>query len=205
MYIGDYPEQLLITCCKNGTCPKCDISPTDIRNETDPDYPLHHLPDVLSTLREVDNTATASSCACWEAGIKPVHHPFWEKLLYVNVFLLITPDILHQLHQGVIKHILRWLKVAYGTEELDVCCHYLPPNHQIQLFLKGITTLQQVTGKEHAQISCFLLGLIIGLPLCSGFSPTWLVCAIYAILGFLYLAQYPAHMSKTLIQLCTAL
>ena len=25
LYIGDYPEQLLVTCCKTGTCPKCSI------------------------------------------------------------------------------------------------------------------------------------------------------------------------------------
>ena len=205
MYIGDYPEQLLVTCCKNGTCPKCDIAPTDVGNDTDPDRTLRSLTDVLAALGEVDNTAAAFSRACREAGIKPVRHPFWEKLPYVNVFLSITPDILHQLHQGVIKHVLGWLKAAYGAEELDARCRRLPPNHQIRLFLKGITTLQRVTGKEHAQISRFLLGLIIGLPLRGGFSPARLVRAVRAILDFLYIAQYPAHTSETLVQLRTAL
>ncbi|KAI1797995.1 hypothetical protein LXA43DRAFT_875754 [Ganoderma leucocontextum] len=205
MYIGDYPEQLLVTCCKNGTCPKCDIPPTESGDATDPNRPLRNLTEVLDTLGEVENTATAFSRACREAGIKPISHPFWEKLPYVNIFLSITPDILHQLLQGVVKHVLSWLKAAYGAEELDARCRRLPPNHHIRLFLKGVTTLQRVTGKEHAQICRFLLGLIVGLPLRNGFSPVRLVRAVRATLDFLYIAQYPAHTSETLVQLRTAL
>ncbi|KAI1781775.1 hypothetical protein LXA43DRAFT_977924 [Ganoderma leucocontextum] len=205
MYIGDYPEQLLVTCCKNGTCPKCNIPRTELGDATDLNRPLRNFTKVLAALGEVENTATAFSRACREAGIKPIHHPFWEKLPYVNVFLSITPDILHQLHQGVVKHVLSWLKAAYGADELDARCRRLPPNHQIRLFLKGFTTLQRVTGKEYAQICRFLLGLVAGLPLRGGFSPARLVRALRAILDFLYLAQYPAHTSETLGQLHAAL
>ncbi|KAM5544385.1 hypothetical protein V8D89_002045 [Ganoderma adspersum] len=153
MYIRDYPEQLLVTCCKNGRCPKCDIPPGKLGDTTAPDRPLHELRKVFSALAEVGNTAATD-------------------LPYINVFLSITPNILHQIHQGIVKH-------AFGVEELD-----------IQLFLKGIMTLQRVTGKEHAHMWQFLLGLIAGLPLCGDFS---------------YLAQYPAHTSDTLQQLHSAL
>ncbi|KAI0944925.1 hypothetical protein AcV7_001596 [Taiwanofungus camphoratus] len=63
--------------------------------------------------------------------------------------------------------------------------------------MKGITTLQKVTGKEHADICCVLLGLIIGLPLRAGQSAVRLIRAVRALLDFLYLAQYPAHTSET--------
>ncbi|KAI0686991.1 hypothetical protein C8Q76DRAFT_635698 [Earliella scabrosa] len=35
MYVGDYLEQLLVTCCKNGTCPKCDIAREEVGDTTD--------------------------------------------------------------------------------------------------------------------------------------------------------------------------
>ena len=40
VYIGDYPEQLLVTCCKNGTCPKCAIPREDVGSSTDSTRPL---------------------------------------------------------------------------------------------------------------------------------------------------------------------
>ena len=206
VYIGDYPEQLLVTCCKTGTCPKCEIPRDEVGESTDPKRPLRDLTKVLNALSKADSaSATEFSRACRDAGIKPVVRPFWANLPYVNIFRSITPDILHQLYQGVIKHVVNWLKAAYSPSELDARCRRLPPNHQIRLFMKGITSLQRVTGKEHANMCRFLLSLVIGLPLRGGLSPVRLVRAVRAILDFLYLAQYPAHTSDTLILLQNAL
>lgn len=171
MYIGGYPKQLLVTCCKNGTCPKCDIHRSDVGKTTDTNRTLRNLDTVVEALARVGDSATAFLHACRDARIKPVCHPFWEDLPYVNIFHFITPDVLYQLYQGIIKHVLLWLKEAYGAEELDARCRHLPPNHQIRLFLKGVTTLQRVTGKEHGDICHFLLSLVIGLPLEGGYSP----------------------------------
>ncbi|KAI1784380.1 hypothetical protein LXA43DRAFT_976721 [Ganoderma leucocontextum] len=178
--------QLLVTCCKNGTCPKCAIVSNEMGNSTDSDRPLRDLNEVLMALAEVGNSATVVSHACREAGIKPVQHPFWEGLPYIDIFRSITPSILHQLHQGIIRHLLSWLKMAYSADELDACCRCLPPNHQLH-------------------ICHFILGLVVGLPLLGGFSPVHLICAVRAILDFLYLAQYPAHTSDTLTLVCGAL
>ncbi|PIL32251.1 hypothetical protein GSI_05496 [Ganoderma sinense ZZ0214-1] len=198
---------LLVTCCKNKTCPKCDIDPAEIGDHTEADRPLRNLTNILAALAEVGNSPAAFRRSCLEAGIKPVVHPFWEKLPFVHIFRSITPDILHQLYQGVIRHLVNWLKAAFGPEELDAHCRRLPPNQQLHAFPKGITTLQKVTGKEHADICRFLLGLVTGLPLRSqaGLSPVRLIRAVRAILDFLYLAQYPAHTSGTLELLNDAL
>ncbi|KAI0633956.1 hypothetical protein C8Q77DRAFT_1193668 [Trametes polyzona] len=205
VHIGDYPEQLLATCCKNGTCPKCSIPRDELGDDVNLARPFRDLDKVLDALDEFDHGVLSFSRACRDAGIKPVVEPFWKDLPFVDIFVSITPDLLHQLYQGVMKHLLSWLKHAYGPEELDARCRRLPPNHQIRLFLKGITSLHRVTGKEHADICRFLLGLVVGLPLPGGFSPARLVRAVRALLDFLYLAHYPAHTSDTLDLLGDAL
>jgi hypothetical protein len=64
--------------------------------------------------------------------------------------------------------------------------------------MKGITTLSFVSGKEHDQMCCILLGLIVDIPLPHNQSPVQLLCAVRSILDFVYLAQYPVHTSETL-------
>ena len=125
----------------------------------------------------------------------PIHHPFWQNLPDVHIFRSITPDILHQLYQGVIKHLLAWVKSAYGPIEIDAHCHRLLPNHNIHLPMKGISSLSWISGQEYSQICHILLGLIIDLHLPNGQSMVWLICAV---LDFLYLVQYPIHSSETL-------
>ncbi|KAI9459823.1 hypothetical protein F5148DRAFT_1369306 [Russula earlei] len=147
-YVGDYPEQLLVTLVKN--------------------------------------------------GIKPVYCPFWEDLPYANVYRAITPDILHELYQGVIKHMVSWIIQAYGAAEIDARCRRLPPNHNIHLFFKGISTLSRVTGREHDQMCRFILGIIIDIPLPNNLAPGRLICAVHALLDFLYISQYPIHSTETI-------
>ena len=148
--ISDYPEQLLGTCCKNGTCPKCTVPPDHLGDcET---YPLRDLKKVLAALKTLDDGNPSYRKNCEAAGIKPVIHPFWEKLKGTNIFESITSDILHQLYQGVIKHVVNWIKSIFGASEIDARCRRLPPNHNIHYFSKGITTLSRITGQEHSDI-----------------------------------------------------
>ncbi|KZT66802.1 hypothetical protein DAEQUDRAFT_714317 [Daedalea quercina L-15889] len=205
VYVGDYPEQLLVTCRKTGDCPKCPALLNELDDLMWGSRHLRNLKEVHETLSTRDEGPAAFTRACKEAHMRPIVEPFWEDLPYVNIFAAITPDILHQLYQGVIKHVVSWLKAAYGTEEIDARCRRFPPNHHIRLFMKGITSLRKVTGKMHADICRFLLGLIIGLPLRGGLSPVRVVRAVRALLDFLYLAQYPVHTDETLQLLNDAL
>ncbi|CDO69799.1 hypothetical protein BN946_scf184766.g44 [Trametes cinnabarina] len=205
VHVGDYPEQLLVTGCKNGECPKCPIARTEIGAEMDGHRPLRDLGQVLDALSALDEGPRAYTNACREAGIKPLYHPFWEDLPYTNIYHAITPDLLHQLYQGVVKHLVSWVREAYSADELDARCARLPPNHSLRHFARGISKLSRVTGSEHQDICRILLGLVIGLPLRNGASSVRLVRATRALLDFLYLAQYPAHTSETLTLLENAL
>lgn len=204
-YIGDYPEQVLVTCTKTGECPTCPIprkkigDPSLVSGPRDLDTAL----DALEVLEYSDHRHFTRRCK--EAGIKPIQHPFWQKLPFVNIFRSITPDILHQLYQGNIKHLLGWLRSALGSEEIDARCRRLPPNHNIRLFLKGISHLSRVTGAEHDQMCRFIVGIIHGIRIPGLRSTAPLIRATRAMLDFLYLAKYPTHTAETLDQLSEAL
>ncbi|KAJ7605725.1 hypothetical protein FB45DRAFT_879173 [Roridomyces roridus] len=143
VFAGDYPEQMLAAGVKAGECPTCP-QPRDELGNLDDVYDVRDLTAVLEALAKAEGNATEFTRACTAAGIKPIHKPFWEDLPFVNIFLSITPDILHQLYQGVIKHVIAWVKEAYGAVEIDARCRRLPPNHNTRLFLKGITSLSHL-------------------------------------------------------------
>ncbi|KAJ6479726.1 hypothetical protein C8R45DRAFT_1054433 [Mycena sanguinolenta] len=196
----------LVTAIKTGECPTC-VVPRDELGE-DPeetDFPLRDLENILAALDTLDQGPTVYTKACAEAGIKPVYRPFWEDLPYTNIFRSITPDILHQLYQGIVKHLISWIKSACGEAEIDARCRRLPPNHNIRIFMNGISDLNRVTGKEHDQISRFILGIIIDIQLPNELPASRLVAAVRGVLDFLHLAQYPMHTSETLSQMSDGL
>ena len=138
-------------------------------------------------------TVHAFHAACRENGIKPVFHPFWKSLLLVDIYVSIMPDVLHQLLQGVMKHLIEWVSkpLMFGQQCIDTQCQLIPPNYQMALFPRGITSLTCVTGKEHKNMCWILLGLIVNLPLADSSSLAWLLRAMHGLLDYLYMAQLP--------------
>lgn len=151
-YIGDYPEQLLVTCVKTGWCPNGEVEHENL-GDGDSTCPLRNLAKILDALDKLDEGGTVYAQACKDAGVKPVVHPFWQDLPYTNIFLSITSDVLHQLYQGIIKHLIEWLKEACGEAELDARCRRLPPNHNIRLFMRmrSKAAKTRILGKKSAR------------------------------------------------------
>ncbi|KAK7461710.1 hypothetical protein VKT23_008136 [Stygiomarasmius scandens] len=194
-YVGDYPEQILVTTAYYGDCPTCEC-PKDQLGV----YPCTHAYrdfeaacDAAEKLGSVDWVSS-----CQDANLKPVQHPFWEDLPYTDIFHSITPDILHQLYQGVMKHLISWLTTVAGADEIDARVRRLPPNHGIRVFHKGITTLSRVSGTEHKQMCSFLLGVVIDIPGLTSRQSNSLLSATRALLDFLYLSCYPIHSDESL-------
>lgn len=204
LHCGDYMEEILIAGCKMGECPICVVPPNHLQDYPE-EYAIRDIDKVRAALETIDTDPLYFPRACQEADIKPIVHPYWENLPYSNIFLSIPVDILHQLYQGLIKHMITWLKAAFGGDELDARCQCLPLNHHLRHFPRGFTSLSRLTGAEHSDIARFLLGLVIGLPLPGGQSPARLVRALRGLLDFLYLAQYPVHSTETLALLKDAL
>ena len=204
VYAGDHPEQCLVTCTKPTECPKG--APSGPLGENAPCHP-RDIDNILEALEEYDPVEQSKEYIAWcnGMGIKLVLNPFWKFLPYANIYQSITPDVLHQLHQGVTKHLISWLQSAFGTAELNQRCRCLPLNHNVRHFSKGISGFSRISGKEHAEICKILLGLIIGLPLPDNRSSKKLLRAVKGILDFLYLAQLPSHTDETLNDMSAAL
>lgn len=136
-----------------------------------------NLAKILEALKTADSHLTNFTQACLRAGIKPIYGPFWEDLPFTNIYRSITPDVLHQSYQGLIKHLVAWLSspLVFDPNEINAHCRRLLPNHSTRLFSKGITTLSRVSGQEHCDISRILLGLIIDLCLPGGISSVPLI------------------------------
>ena len=203
-YIGDYPEQVLVTGTKTKDCPKCTIPADKLGSLTEPCEP-RDLPAILNALALADSNPRLFQEACNNLRIKPIFQPFFAQLPYMNIFQSITPDILHQLLQGILRHLLSWLIQAYGASEINNRFQRLIPNHHIQVFSSGITSLSRVTGKVCDLISRIILGVIIGARIMNDLDPARMVQAVRAFLDFLYLTRLPIQSSKTLRSLHHAL
>ena len=199
VFIGDYPEQALVTCTFNGRCPKCLVHHKELGDYST--SPPRDYGAALETFHLANRDVHLFNSACREANLKPVFHPFWESLPLLDIFLSITPDILHQMLQGVMKHLITWLTSpgAFGTAKIDARCRSLPPNHHITTFVKGISVLSRVTGYEHKQMCKIILGLIMDISLPSGGDTARVIRTARALLDFLYLAQLPSHTSDTIL------
>jgi hypothetical protein len=199
IFIGDYPEQALVTCTFNGRCPKCLVAPGQLGESQH--FPSRIQRSVIDTYLLADGDVHTYHLACREAGLKPVYHPFWETFPLADIFLSITPDILHQMLQGMMKHLISWLVGIFGATVIDARCKAIPPNHKILLFTKGISMLSRVTGHEHKKMCGILLGLIVDLPMPGGVDSSRVVKATRALLDFLFLAQFQSHTSDTIRRL----
>ncbi|KAF8481855.1 hypothetical protein DFH94DRAFT_691497 [Russula ochroleuca] len=126
IFVGDYPKQALITCTYNGRCPKCCITPGQLGEYQT--FLCLVQNTALNTYLLANGNIPAFQQACREAGLKPVYHPFWESLPLADIFLSITPDILHQMLQGIMKHLIKWLVCVFGPREINAQCRAMLPS-----------------------------------------------------------------------------
>ncbi|KAF8586710.1 hypothetical protein K439DRAFT_1614939 [Ramaria rubella] len=184
-YVADYPEQCLVACTRYGdTDPKSDTRRPQFG--VNRKGILHDPVKALRLLREATSIATVTVANEFlkKYGLTDVPEPFWACLPHADIHGALTPDILHQLYQGLVKHLIGWLEKIVGPTELDACIQHLPPACALHHFKDGITHLTRMCKQ--------ILGCIIGVV------PVDVVKATPALLDFIYLAQYENHSPETL-------
>jgi Plavaka transposase len=198
-FVGDYPEQTLVTCTYYGRCPKCKVPP-ELLGEYQT-FPSRVQSSVIDTYLSADADTHAFYTACHEEGMKPIYRPFWESFPLADIFLSVTPDILHQMLQGMVKHLIVWIVRVFGSAAINARSRAIPPNHKTTLFPTGILKACRLSGQEHKRISSILLGLILDLPAPDGRDPSRIVRTVRALMDFLFIAQYQCQTSDTIQQL----
>ncbi|KAJ7081497.1 hypothetical protein C8R44DRAFT_905320 [Mycena epipterygia] len=195
-YVADYPEQCLISCCKENRCPICTVRPDECGNHQK--YPLR---DVRDTLYFMQRQQTGQKDPVFEdQGMRAVYPPFWANLPHSNIFQAFTPDLLHQLHKGVFKdHLVSWCIEIIGKLEVDKRFRAMPDHHGVRHFKHGISSVSQWTGSEHKEMEKVFLGLIA-----AGAHPQ-MVKAVRGLIDFAYFASLQSHTSKTLLGMKDAL
>lgn len=193
-YAADYPEQCLVTCSKSGTCPKCrttadnlqDMEPGERRTQT-------WTQEVIDHAKETSNTQSQFFHECMSLEVSgSLNTPFWSSFPFTDIHRSIMPDVLHQLYQGVLKHLISWCQRAIPPEELDRRISILPVAHGLRHFKNGISALSQISGSERKNMAKILLGCLVGV------LPKKGLLAVKSILDFIYLAQYATHDKITL-------
>ncbi len=196
-YVGDHPEQCLVTCCQENRCPKCPVDP-DKRGTPGSWTKLKEHSKIAEILHERSNGQNKVEFE--SLGLRPVL-PFWSDLPHSDIFSSITPDLLHQLHKGVFKdHLVQWSTACAddGKDEFDRRYRAMTPHRDLRHFKKGISFVSQWTGTEYKNMEKVFLGVVAGT------ADTDVTKAVRAILDFIYYAHFELHTDTSLAMMRSA-
>jgi len=158
-YVADFPEQCLVACNKESHCPCCLVESQNCGDLEE--CACHSMVDMLKTLWR--KRRNKQSRKFDKEGLHPVFEPFWRDLPYTDIFICITPDILHQLHKGIFHdHLVQWCLGVLGKKEMDARFQAVTRYPGLCHFKKGISTVSQWTGTEHKQMERVFVGLLSG-------------------------------------------
>ncbi|KAG9091640.1 hypothetical protein FRC06_000483, partial [Ceratobasidium sp. 370] len=181
----DFKEQCTMACIIESGCPKCKQQfegRGDYGNPAPPRTNFETLSALYAYLEHGDRTKMD------ELRLHPVW-PWWANLPYTDFAATVVPDILHTLHQGLIKaHLVKWAYKASSKAQVDRYFSLMPRAEGMRHFSQGISKLSQWTGRESKEVEKQLLPVIASL---DG-DEYWdqdIVQLARAILDFTYQAQ----------------
>jgi hypothetical protein len=198
--VADFEEQVLIACVKNNRCPKC-LARLDELGDLKTSAPRN--PKEMATLFEwmADHPGIMPD-KFEQDGLRPAYQPFWADLPHCDALQAITPDLLHQLHNGVITHyVVPWCQSLADPGELDQRLIKSPtrPAQEMRYFSKGISQISQWSGCESKEVEKQFVGTLPGAV------PARAVRCATAANDFVHLASYQSQTDLTLADLDKAL
>ncbi|KAF8817000.1 hypothetical protein BYT27DRAFT_7325734 [Phlegmacium glaucopus] len=112
-----------------------------------------------------------------------IHRPFWVNWPMSDPSVFLTPEPLHHWHKAFWDHNAKWCINTVGAAELDFRFSILHQRVGLRHFKEGISSLKQVTGREHREVQRYIVAVIA-----DAVPPNFLV-AIQTLIDFRYLAQ----------------
>ncbi|KAF9782579.1 hypothetical protein BJ322DRAFT_1157393 [Thelephora terrestris] len=168
-YIVDTPEATALTGVAGKTS---HLTMATFREFGDP---IRHQPrtaaSILTSLNTLASEFDPSQVATYTSNAKAlfrlngVNLPFWRDWFLPdgtlpNPHQIFPIEILHHLHKSFWDHDVKWVIRAVGDLELDLRFTLIQPRNGYRHFSSGISSLKQVTGREHRDIQRYLLALI---------------------------------------------
>ncbi|KAG9083177.1 hypothetical protein FRC06_004674, partial [Ceratobasidium sp. 370] len=187
-FVGDWPEQCDMACVTQSGCPKCLK-----RGRGRGDERRVSARTRRSTLLAIDRyLETGRKVALEGLGLKP-WWPWWANLPGAEFANCVVPDLLHQLHKGLFKgHAMRWIQRKLGKRVVDERYMSMPRAWGLCHFRRGISTIEQWTGREAKEMMKTFVPLIAED--CSIHNDV--TAFIRALLNFSYIA-HAARLTET--------
>ncbi|KAF7985012.1 hypothetical protein HWV62_10006 [Athelia sp. TMB] len=169
-YIADLPEMHTISCTTHNQSPLTLATLEDFGDDQSekPHIPRdrhHTLNNILRARFDIDpgpiNFPEFVKAAA-KLGLLAVEEPFWAKWGMACPSLFLTPDALHAWHKFYFDHVVSWATNMVGGPELDRRLASLQPHVGVRHWPNGVSTLKQLTGREHRDLEKILVPCIAG-------------------------------------------
>src|SRR5260221_11634975 len=190
-WIADLEEQLLILGVQHLSCPVCTAVYHNLAETDGCGVCMGEV--TISALKEVRRRFPSASLYEFKQQVKrlgkglsdTIEEPCWAGL-GIDPSVFIKQDILHGLHKFIWDHPGEWLKKLIGENEMD--CRFIaqPPIHT-QRFTGSISKISQASRWEHCTYQRLMLPIIFGHEKVNA----KVINAIWSVLDFVYMAQYP--------------
>jgi hypothetical protein len=187
-FVGDWPEQNDMACTTQSGCPMCQK-----KNEGRGDGQRAPMRSSVQTLTLLDGfLRTKRIRSLKRYGLKP-WWPWWANLPGIDFHACITPDLLHQVHQGLFKsHAMKWVYERMTKPRVDERFASMTRAKDLRHFKRGVSKVKQWTGRETKEMMKTFLAVIVEHKKI----PEDLVMLIRTMLDFAYLA-HSARMTET--------
>ncbi len=193
-------------CSKYGTCPKCRC-PAD--NLQDPTLSEMRTKSWTENIIKTANINSQGSLAAFHQECMAhdvaggTFTPFWEGFPFTDIHTSITPDVLHQLYQGVFKHLIEWCQSCVGDKELDRRIRALPHAFGLKHFKNGISALSQISGSERKNMAKILLGCLVDIMPSTGVKAIKHFLILFILHNIQLIALKQSNISRRLSQIFT--